>query len=96
MTHWRADLSAAEPMAGATLTFLSHHHVVRLIAEDSVSIANALGDIRSAVVRALFGGELGIVIDDGESFALTMELDESLLPPGTMRPVFSRQIWVLH
>lgn len=96
MTQWHADVDAAELAAGAKVTVLSHHHVVRVMTADTLSIETTDGQRLSAVVLDRTEGEIRLVLEGGTPVSLGMLVDESLLPPGEQVDVFSRQVWLAH
>lgn len=96
MTQWHADIDTAALSPGARVTVLSQHHVVRVMTADTLSIETPIGHRFSAQVLDRTQGVISLVLDDGTPFALQMEVDESLVPPGTHSSVFSGQVWVAH
>ena len=96
MTQWHADIDTAALSPGARVTVLSQRHVVRVMTADTLSIETPIGHRFSAQVLDRTQGVISLVLDDGTPFALQMEVDESLVPPGTHPSVFSRQVWVAH
>jgi hypothetical protein len=80
--------------SGARLTILSQPHIVSVLAADTLSMETALGVSFSARVLARTQGQIRVALEDGTSFTLQIEVDESLTPPGNNPRMFSRQVWV--
>lgn len=97
MSQWHANIDGASLSSGVKLTVLSQHHVVRVVAADTLSIETPGGQRTQAVVLDRTGGGIRLMLDDGKAFTLEMLVDESLHSPARDRPaVFSRQVWLTH
>jgi hypothetical protein len=96
VSQWHAGIDKPSLGAGARLTVLSDHHVVRVITTDTLSIETPSGQRFSAVVLDRTAGDIKLILDDGTPISLGMLIDESLHPPGEDSDVFSRQVWVAH
>jgi hypothetical protein len=97
MTQWHADIDGANLSSGVKLTVASHHHVVRVVTADTLSIEAPSGQRTQAVILDRAGGGIRLMLDDGNAFTLEMLVDESLHPPpGPRSTVFSRQVWLTH
>jgi hypothetical protein len=96
MSHWHAGADAPIAASGSRLTVLSDHHVVRVVTADSLSIEMPSGMRVGAVVVDRTGKSLSLVLEDGSPLALSMSVDESLLPPGEDKTTFSRQVWTTN
>jgi len=96
VTQWHADLDQAELGAGAELTVLSDHMVVRLISSDTLSIERPDGQRFSAIIRDRTEGNISLVLEDGRTVSLRLWLDETFSPGADPGATFSRQKWVTN
>jgi pSer/pThr/pTyr-binding forkhead associated (FHA) protein len=96
MSLWHADTDAELHARGDTLVISSHHHVVRVVTSDSLSIHVASGNRIAAVVVDRTGISMRLSLEDGKQLLLSMSGDQSLMPPGELQPIFSKQTWTIQ
>lgn len=96
MSQWHAGIDQPSLVAGAKLTVLSDHQVVRVTTDDTLAIETSAGHALLGVVVNRTARDLQLVLADGQSVSLGILVDESLHPPGVGLNVFSRQIWLAH
>ena len=97
MSQWHADLDRPDAKAGARLTVVSDHQVVRVVTADTLSIETPSGPRFSAMVLDRTASDLKLVLDDGTLLVLEIVIDESLRPPDEATTAsFSSQTWLVH
>jgi hypothetical protein len=94
MSLWHAEIDQSNFVNGARVTLLSEHRVVRVVTADTLSIQTPAGHKLSGLVQDRTGSDIRLILADGQSISLGMEIDESIHPPIASERVFSRQVWI--